>query len=209
LSANQVGQSSMRIRNMKELIFATNNPHKLREIRDLLGDNFKLNSLKDSDFFEDIPETGDTLEKNASQKANFIYKLFSRDVFADDTGLEIDALKGKPGVHSARYAGKEKNSAANTKRVIYELKNVRNRKARFRTVISLIINGKEHSFEGIVEGIILKSQHGQKGFGYDPVFQPSGYSQTFAEMELKQKNLISHRAIAFNKLVGFLKKGVY
>ena len=209
MSANQVGQSSMRIRNMKELIFATNNPHKLREIRDLLGDNFKLNSLKDSDFFEDIPETGDTLEKNASQKANFIYKLFSRDVFADDTGLEIDALKGKPGVHSARYAGKEKNSAANTKRVIYELKNVRNRKARFRTVISLIINGKEHSFEGIVEGIILKSQHGQKGFGYDPVFQPSGYSQTFAEMELKQKNLISHRAIAFNKLVGFLKKGVY
>ena len=194
---------------MKELIFATNNPHKLREIQDLLGDNFKLNSLKDFDFFEDIPETGDTLEKNASQKANFIYKLFSRDVFADDTGLEIDALKGKPGVHSARYAGQEKNSAANTKRVIYELKNVRNRKARFRTVISLIINGKEHSFEGIVEGIILKSQHGQKGFGYDPVFQPSGYSQTFAEMELKQKNLISHRAIAFKKLVGFLKKGVY
>ena len=194
---------------MKELIFATNNPYKLREIRDLLGDNFKLNSLNDFDFFEDIPETGDTLEKNASRKANYIYKLFNRDVFADDTGLEIDALKGKPGVHSARYAGKEKNSAANTKRVIYELKNVRNRKARFRTVISLIINGKEHSFEGIVEGIILKSQHGQKGFGYDPVFQPSGYSQTFAEMELKQKNLISHRAIAFNKLVGFLKKGVY
>jgi len=209
LSANQVGQSSMRIQNMKELIFATNNPYKLREIRDLLGDNFKLNSLKDFDFFEDIPETGDTLEKNASQKANFIYKLFSRDVFADDTGLEIDALKGKPGVYSARYAGQEKNSAANTKRVIYELKNTRNRKARFRTVISLIINGKEHSFEGIVEGIILKSQHGQKGFGYDPVFQPSGYSQTFAEMELKQKNLISHRAIAFNKLVSFLKKGVY
>ena len=206
---HNASKNIMRIYKMKELIFATNNPHKLREIQYLLGDNFKLISLKDLDFLEDIPETGDTLEKNASQKANFIYKLFNRDVFADDTGLEIDALKGKPGVHSARYAGQEKNSAANTKRVIYELKNVRNRKARFRTVISLIINGKEHSFEGIVEGIILKSQHGQKGFGYDPVFQPSGYSQTFAEMELKQKNLISHRAIAFKKLVGFLKKDVY
>jgi len=194
---------------MKELIFATNNPDKLREIQDLLGNNFKLNSLKDFDFFEDIPETGDTLEKNASQKANFIYKLFNRDVFADDTGLEIDALKGKPGVHSARYAGQEKNFTANTKRVIYELKNANNRKARFRTVISLIIKGREYSFEGIVEGTILKSQRGQKGFGYDPVFQPSGYSQTFAEMELKEKNLISHRAIAFNKLVVFLKKGVY
>ena len=194
---------------MKELIFATNNPHKLREIQDLLEGNFKLTCLKDLDFFEDIPETGDTLEKNASRKANYIYKLFNRDVFADDTGLEIDALKGKPGVYSARYAGPEKNSAANTKRVIYELKNTRNRKARFRTVISLIINGKEHSFEGIVEGIILKSQHGKKGFGYDPVFQPSGYTQTFAEMELKQKNLISHRAIAFKKLVDFLEKGFY
>ena len=194
---------------MKELIFATNNPDKLMEIRDLLGDNFKLNSLKDLDFFEDIPETGDTLEINASRKANFIYRLFNRDVFADDTGLEIDALKGKPGVHSARYAGQDKNSAANTKRVIHELKNARNRKARFRTVISLIINGNEHSFEGIVEGTILKSPYGQKGFGYDPVFQPSGYTQTFAEMELKQKNLISHRAIAFKKLVVFLKKGIY
>ncbi len=128
---------------------------------------------------------------------------------ADDTGLEIDALEGKPGVHSARYAGPEKNSAANIKRVIHELKYARNRKARFRTVITLIINNKECSFEGIVEGTILKSLRGQEGFGYDPVFQPSGCTQTFAEMELKQKNLISHRAIAFKKLVVFLKKGVY
>jgi XTP/dITP diphosphohydrolase len=153
---------------MKELIFATNNPDKLREIQDLLGDNFKLYSLKDLDFSDDIPET-----------------------------------------HSARYAGPEKNSAANIMRVINELKYARNRTARFRTIITLIINDKEYSFEGIVEGTILKSLRGQEGFGYDPVFQPSGYTQTFAEMELKQKNLISHRAIAFNKLVGFLKKGVY
>ncbi|MBE9512414.1 MAG: RdgB/HAM1 family non-canonical purine NTP pyrophosphatase [Bacteroidetes bacterium] len=194
---------------MNELIFATNNPDKLREIQDLLGDSFKLNCLKDIDFSEDIPETGDTLEINASYKANFIYRIFNRDVFADDTGLEIDALDGKPGVHSARYAGPEKNSAANIKRVIHELRYARNRKARFRTVISLIINGKEYSFEGIVKGTILKTLHGQKGFGYDPVFQPSGHTQTFAEMELKQKNLISHRAIAFKKLVGFLKKGIY
>jgi XTP/dITP diphosphohydrolase len=194
---------------MKELIFATNNPDKLREIQDLLGDNFKLYSLKDLDFSDDIPETGDTLEINASRKANFVYRIFNRDVFADDTGLEIDALKGKPGVHSARYAGPEKNSAANIMRVINELKYARNRTARFRTIITLIINDKEYSFEGIVEGMILKSLRGQEGFGYDPVFQPSGYTQTFAEMELKQKNLISHRAIAFNKLVGFLKKGVY
>jgi XTP/dITP diphosphohydrolase len=194
---------------MKELIFATNNPDKLREIQDLLGDNFKLYSLKDLDFSDDIPETGDTLEINASRKANFVYRIFNRDVFADDTGLEIDALKGKPGVHSARYAGPEKNSAANIMRVINELKYARNRTARFRTIITLIINDKEYSFEGIVEGTILKSLRGQEGFGYDPVFQPSGYTQTFAEMELKQKNLISHRAIAFNKLVGFLKKGVY
>ena len=194
---------------MKELIFATNNSDKYREIQYLLGNNFKLISLKDLNFFEDIPETGDSLEKNASQKANFIYRLFNLDVFADDTGLEIEALKGKPGVHSARYAGQEKDSTANIKKVLHELMSKRNREARFRTVISLIINGKEHSFEGIVEGIILNSMRGKKGFGYDPVFQPSGYTQTFAEMELKQKNLISHRAIAFNKLVGFLKKGVY
>ena len=194
---------------MKELIFATNNPDKLMEIQDLLGNNFKLYSLKDLDFSEDIPETGDTLEINASQKVNFIYRIFNRDVFADDTGLEIDALEGKPGVHSARYAGPEKNSAANIMRVINELKYARNRTARFRTIITLIINDKEYSFEGIVEGTILKSLRGQEGFGYDPVFQPSGYTQTFAEMELKQKNLISHRAIAFKKLVVFLKKGVY
>ena len=193
---------------MKELIFATHNLYKLWEIQDLLGDNFKINSLTDMDFFEDIPETGDTLEVNASQKANYIYKIFNKDVFADDTGLEIDALKGKPGVHSARYGGPEKNSSSNIKRVINELKYVRNRKARFRTVISLIINGKEYSFEGIVEGAILKSLHGQKGFGYDPVFQPSGYTQTFAELELKQKNLISHRAIAVKKLISFLKKAI-
>ena len=193
---------------MRELIFATHNPDKLWEIQDLLGDNFKLICLKDMNFFEDITETGDTLEANAYQKANFIYKIFNKDVFADDTGLEIDALKGKPGVHSARYAGPEKNSVANIERVINELKYVRNRKARFRTVISLIIKGKEYSFEGIVEGTILKSLHGHKGFGYDPVFQPSGYTQTFAELELKQKNLISHRAIAVKKLISFLKKGV-
>ncbi|MCH7657054.1 MAG: RdgB/HAM1 family non-canonical purine NTP pyrophosphatase [Bacteroidetes bacterium] len=194
---------------MKELIFATNNPDKLREIQDLLGDGFKLYSLKDMNFSGDIPETGDTLEKNASQKANFIYGHFNRDVFADDTGLEIDALGGKPGVLSARYAGPDKDPEANIKRVIHELKYTSNRKARFRTIITLIVNGKEFSFEGTVEGKILKLLRGKKGFGYDPLFQPSGYTKTFAEMELKQKNLISHRAIAFNKLIGFLKKGIY
>lgn len=194
---------------MKELVFATNNLNKLKEIQELLGINFDLFSLKDLNFTEDIPETGNTLEENAFQKAKFIYTKFKRDVFADDTGLEIDALKGKPGIHSARYAGNEKDSVANINRVIAELEGISNRKARFRTIIALIINGKEYSFEGIVEGTITHSLHGQRGFGYDPVFQPCGYKKTFAEMELKEKNLISHRAIAFNKLVEFLKKGDY
>lgn len=194
---------------MKELVFATNNLNKLKEIQELLGINFDLFSLKDLNFTEDIPETGNTLEENAFQKAKFIYTKFKRDVFADDTGLEIDALKGKPGIHSARYAGNEKDSVANINRVIAELEGISNRKARFRTIIALIINGKEYSFEGIVEGTITHSLHGQRGFGYDPVFQPCVYKKTFAEMELKEKNLISHRAIAFNKLVEFLKKGDY
>lgn len=190
----------------RELVFATNNPHKLSEVQHLLGNSFKLLSLKDIHLVDEIPEDYDTLEKNAAQKAWYIYDKTKLNCFADDTGLEVDALNGQPGVYSARYAGEGKNPKDNIIKLLKELSGVENRKARFRTVIALIIDGSEYLFEGIVNGQIIEKERGVDGFGYDPVFQPDGYSLTFAEMDLDQKNRISHRAKAVALLVDFLKK---
>jgi XTP/dITP diphosphohydrolase len=189
----------------RELVFATNNLHKLSEVQHLLGDSFKLLSLKEIDLAEEIPEDFDSLEENALQKAWYIFNKTQRDCFADDTGLEVDSLNGKPGVHSARYAGESKNPKDNIIKLLKELENNRNRNARFRTVIALILNGQEYLFEGIVNGQIIDSERGGDGFGYDPVFLPDGYSLTFAEMDITQKNLISHRAKAVGLLVQFLR----
>ncbi|MDK2842251.1 MAG: XTP/dITP diphosphohydrolase [Anaerophaga sp.] len=188
-----------------ELVFATNNKHKTIEIGRILGENRTVKSLPEMGFKGDIPETGKTLEENALQKARYIKNQLGTDCFADDTGLEIDALNGAPGVFSARYAGPEKDSLKNMEKVLRELKNCRNRKARFRTVIALIINNEELLFEGIVNGSILENPRGEKGFGYDPVFLPEGYTLTFAEMSLDEKNKISHRALAVKKLADYLK----
>ena len=188
-----------------ELIFATNNLHKLTEIQSLIGDNFTLKSLQQIGCTEDIPETAPTLEGNALLKAQYVFNRYGKDCFADDTGLEIEALDGRPGVFSARYATDGHDFEANIDKVLEELSEVKNRKARFRTVIVLILNGSVHYFEGIVNGKIIHGRKGIKGFGYDPVFLPDGSEQTFAEMPLAEKNLISHRANAVNKLVGFLK----
>lgn len=188
-----------------ELVFATNNKHKLEEIQNLLGNKIKLLSLRDLSFFEEIPEDFDTLKENALQKAKFIYDRFKQNCFADDTGLEIDFLKGAPGVMSARYAGLNCSFEDNVSKVLKELDGAENRKARFRTVIALILDGKEHYFEGIVDGEILTKNHGIGGFGYDPVFRPLGYDKSFAEMDMNEKNEISHRARAAIKLVEFLK----
>lgn len=190
----------------REFVFATNNLHKLFEVQHLLGDKFKLLSLKDIDVNEDIPEDHDTLEKNALQKAWYIYNKTHRNCFADDTGLEVDALGGRPGVYSARYAGEGKNPKDNIKKLVSELKGVSNRKAQFRTVVALIIDRNEHLFEGIVKGQIIDEERGADGFGYDPVFLPDGYTLTFAEMDIEQKNQISHRARAINALVDYLQK---
>lgn len=188
-----------------KLVFATNNPHKLKELQHLLGDDIHLLSLKDIDCFEEIPENQETLEGNAAEKSFFIYNKYGYDCFADDTGLEIEALNGEPGVYSARYAGEEKSAEANMKKVLAKMKEIKNRKARFRTVISLVINGDEKRFEGVVEGMILREKKGDEGFGYDPVFQPVGFQQTFAEMDMGLKNQISHRGRAVQKLVAYLK----
>lgn len=188
-----------------ELIIATNNLHKLTEIQSLIVDTFILKSLQEIGCTEDIPETAPTLEGNALLKAQYIFDKFGKNCFADDTGLEIEALDGRPGVFSARYATDEHDFEANIDKVLGELTNLENRKARFRTVIALIFNGSVHYFEGIVNGEIIKERKGIKGFGYDPVFLPDGYKQTFAEMPLAEKNKISHRARAVTKLVDFLK----
>ncbi len=187
------------------LVFATNNHHKLEEIQAILGGHFKLLSLTDIGCFEDIPEEEPTLEGNARQKAFYVFDRYGYPCFADDTGLEIEALNQKPGVYSARYAGKEKDANANMDKVLSKLSKINNRKARFRTVISLVINGMETQFEGIVEGEILTEKKGNSGFGYDPIFRPLGFNQTFAEMSLTDKNKISHRGRAVEKLVSFLK----
>jgi len=190
---------------MIDLVFATNNQHKLEEIENVIKKNIKILSLKDIGCFDDIPETADTLEGNASQKSAYIYKNYKLNCFADDTGLEIEALEGKPGVYSARYAGPGHDHEKNMDKVLKELRNKTNRKARFRTVISLILDGKEYFFEGIVEGNILSERHGNKGFGYDPIFIPDGYAKSFAQMDLSDKNKISHRGRAVQKLVHFLQ----
>jgi len=189
-----------------QIVFATNNENKLKEIRHILGNSFTLLSLYDLNISEDIPETQATLEGNAMQKAHYIYNLLKMNVFADDTGLEIETLNGLPGVNSARFAGDDKNSDANIKKVLEMMGPVKNRNARFRTVIALILEGKEYLFEGIVNGHLLNEKRGKDGFGYDPLFVPEGKSRTFAEMPLDEKNLISHRARAFEKLREFLSR---
>lgn len=188
-----------------EIVFATNNKHKLKELQAILGDKIKLLGLKDIGCLEEIPEEQQTLEGNAGQKAFYVYKKYAYNCFADDTGLEIEALNGEPGVYSARYAGPEKSAKANMKKVLEKMSKIKNRNARFRTVISLVINGDEKQFEGAVEGEILPYGRGEKGFGYDPIFQPKGYKETFAEMKLEDKNKISHRARAVQKLVDYLR----
>ncbi len=188
----------------KKFVFATNNAHKLEEVMSILGNKIELLSLKDIECHDEIPETADTLEGNALLKARYIYERYHTDCFADDTGLEVEALHGAPGVYSARYAGNNHNSENNMRKLLEELKGVNNRNARFRTVFALIIDGKEHLFEGIVNGEIVSVRKGTSGFGYDPIFVPKGYTQTFAEMGNAEKNKISHRAIATQKLCKFL-----
>ena len=190
----------------KKFVFATNNAHKLEEVTAILGDKIELLSMKDIHCHADIPETADTLEGNALLKARYIFENYNMDCFADDTGLEVEALNGAPGVYSARYAGDAHNSEANMRKLLQDMEGIENRKAQFRTVFALIINGKEHLFEGIVKGEITKHRCGSSGFGYDPVFIPEGYTQTYAEMGNTLKNKISHRALATNKLGNFLSK---
>ena len=192
---------------MRKLIFATNNAHKLGEVQALLGDAFTLVTLRECGITEDIPETADTLEGNALQKAHYVYEKTGLDCFADDTGLEVDALGGAPGVHSARYATDGHDFAANNRLLLKNLEGTTDRTARFRTVIALIIDGVEYTFEGRVEGTIASSESGSEGFGYDPLFVPSGEIITFAQMSAEAKNAISHRGRAVAKLVNFLKNG--
>lgn len=190
---------------MTRLVFATNNPHKLKELQAILGDEFELLGLKDIGCNEEIPEDHPTLEGNARQKAFYVYDKYGYSCFADDTGLEVEALNNEPGVFSARYAGEDKNPQANMDKLLEKMAKINNRKARFRTVISLVTNGDEKQFEGIVKGEITRQKQGGSGFGYDPVFLPEGFTKTFAEMELEQKNKISHRGRAVQKLVRYLK----
>lgn len=189
-----------------KIVFATNNRHKLKEIRNILGNSFELYSLSDLNIFDDIPENEPTLEENSLYKARYIYRKLKTNVFADDTGLETEILNGMPGVHSARFAGEAKDPEANIDKLLKLMGAATNRKARFRTVIALIMDGKEFLFEGIVNGNILTGKRGKAGFGYDPVFVPEGKNLTFAEMPLTEKNLISHRAVAFEKLRSFLEQ---
>tara|TARA_B100001093_G_scaffold86350_1_gene78150 strand:- start:5801 stop:6379 length:579 start_codon:yes stop_codon:yes gene_type:complete len=186
------------------LIFATSNQNKVLEIQKILPKKLNIKSLKDLNYFEDIPENETTIEGNAIFKAKYIYEKFNINVFADDTGLEVEALNGEPGVHSARYAGTTRNSEKNIKKLLKNLKNIKNRNARFKTVIALIIDNKLHIFSGIVEGYILESPKGNNGFGYDPIFCPNGFNKSFAELTLKEKNLISHRSFAMKKLIDFI-----
>jgi XTP/dITP diphosphohydrolase len=191
---------------MKKIVFATNNKHKLEELRNILSGKYQVLGLSDIGFHDDIPETGVTLAENATIKSQHIFNRFHIDCFSDDTGLEVDALDGQPGVYSARYAGENSTYEQNVDKLLLELKDSENRTACFKTVISLILDGTEYQFEGRVEGAITKEKHGTKGFGYDPVFRPDGYSKTFAEMPAELKNKISHRAKAVAKLVAFLNK---
>lgn len=188
-----------------KLVFATNNRHKLREIQQILGNSMELLCLDDIGCTDEVPENQETLEGNASEKAFYIYNKFGYNCFADDTGLEIDALNGEPGVYSARYAGPEKLAEANMAKVLSKMEEINSRQARFRTVIALVIDGKETLFEGIVEGEILRQARGTAGFGYDPIFEPENTGLSFAEMDATAKNNISHRGRAVAKLVDYLK----
>jgi XTP/dITP diphosphohydrolase len=188
-----------------KLVFATSNENKAKEIQSLIPNVIQILSLHDIQCSENIPETQSTIEGNASQKAFYVYEKYHQNCFADDTGLEVESLNGKPGVLSARYAGESRDANANMDKVLQELSLKENRKARFKTVISLVINGKEQQFEGVVDGVILSEKRGDSGFGYDPVFLPDGYDLSFAEMDLSTKNKISHRAKAVNKLVEYLR----
>lgn len=193
---------------MKQLVFASNNAQKLKEVESKLAGRIKLLTLNDIDFHEDIAETGVTFVENASIKSRYIFDRYQVNCFGDDSGLEVDGLNGEPGVYSARYAGKDGEHAShadNIAKVLTKLGDNPDRKARFRTVISLIWDGEEHFFDGVVEGTIRQEPSGEKGFGYDPIFQPDGYAITFAEMSLEEKNKISHRALAVEKLTEFLK----
>lgn len=187
------------------LVFATNNENKVKEIRSLLGDAFTIITLQEAGIDIDIPEPHDTLEANAREKSETIYNLTGKNSFSEDTGMEVFALNGDPGVLSARYAGEQKSAADNMAKVLHLLEGQTSRQARFRTIISVIIDGTEHQFEGVAEGNILLAARGGKGFGYDPIFQPIGSDKTFAEMELSEKNQYSHRAKAFKKLIAFLQ----
>ena len=188
-----------------KLVFATHNSNKAKEIQSLLPDDFQILTLTEINCIAEIPETSETLEGNSLLKAQFVSDNYNLNCFADDTGLEIVALNGRPGVYSARYAGEEKNAEANMNLVVSELENESNRKAQFRTVITLILNEKTVLFEGVVKGEISTEKRGTDGFGYDPIFIPEGQSKTFAEMTLEEKNQQSHRARAFEKLIVFLK----
>lgn len=192
---------------VNELIFATHNRHKLEEAAALAGASFVIKGLTEIRCFEDIPETADSLLGNARIKAEYVYHRYGVDCFSDDTGLEIEALDGRPGVYSARYAGDNCDFHENVKKVLHEMEGQTNRNACFKTVIVLILNGKEYVFEGRVDGEIITQQLGTAGFGYDPIFRPRGFAQTFAEMSDKDKNLISHRGIAMRKLMHFLQEG--
>jgi XTP/dITP diphosphohydrolase len=190
----------------KELVFVTNNAHKIEEVAQAVGNQFEIKSLADIGFEEEIEETGTTFKENASIKTQRIYQQFHLNCFADDSGLEIEALSGDPGVFSARYAGEHGNHEANIARVLEQLEDITSRKAQFKTVISLIWNGQEHWFEGVVTGTIRTLVSGASGFGYDPIFQPDGYQTTFAEMPLAEKNKISHRGKAMAQLIAFLQQ---
>jgi XTP/dITP diphosphohydrolase len=189
---------------MQQLIFATNNGHKLAEVAAKIKGKIKLYSLDDIGCYDDIAETGVTFHENASIKSHFIHNKYKLNCFGDDSGLEVDALNGEPGVYSARYSGKPGDHTGNINKVLKKLGDATNRKARFRTVISLIWDNKEHFFEGVIDGTIRHEPSGTKGFGYDPIFQPDGYTTTFAELSLEEKNSISHRAEAIEKLLAFL-----
>lgn len=186
------------------LVFASNNKNKIREIQGILPDSIRIASLEDIGCFEDIPETADTIEGNAILKANYVSERYNLPCFADDSGLEVDALNGAPGVYSARYAGSQKNDNDNMDKLLSELSGKDNRKAQFKTVIALNLDGKQHLFTGIIKGNITLEKIGHQGFGYDPIFQPEGYSGTFAEFSLQEKAAISHRAKAVKELISFL-----
>ncbi len=189
---------------MKKLCFATNNAHKVEEVQAVLGNRFELSTLKQIACNEELPETGNTLEANSLQKASYLFDKYQVDCFADDTGLEVTALQGEPGVYSARYAGEQRSHSDNINLLLENLSGKIDRSAQFRTVITLIIDGKVEQFEGIVKGEIIETMRGNEGFGYDPIFIPEGFDRTFAEMTMEEKGKISHRGRAFEKLITFL-----